>query len=308
MVKTSKPKKCHKKSEKRSRISKKIKFIRYPSKIQDLNSESPKSISTTENIIIKPENDSPIEYSLLNWSIIFLQQISCPKRNNKKFIQNFINIIKKLCINKNEFISWTLYIEFFLKKSCRKISWDEETLLSLLYIAIYTKKALDDKSDNNYGITINEEKMREIKSILDERKINLIELNQRFNYYDNFSQKKQKTFYDFKEIVEYIYNSNNYKNVKKAKKAKDKNEEDKSKEESKYKIENENVGFKEINNMERKDELKPENNYSDSNFDELYYYDDMKLNDRETFMKCIDSDDCSENNNMNIEGLFHLKP
>ena len=150
--------------------------------------------------------------------------------------------------------------------------------------------------------------MREIKSILDEKKINLIELNQRFNYYDNFSQKKQKTFYDFKEIVEYIYNSNNYKNVKKAKKAKDKNEEDKSKEESKYKNENENVRFKEINNMERKDELKPENNYSDSNFDELYYYDDMKLNDRETFMKCIDSDDCSENNNMNIEGLFHLKP
>ena len=156
MVKTSKPKKCHKKSEKRGRISKKIKFIRHPNKTQDLKPESPRSISTKENTIINPENNAQIEYSLLNWSIIFLQQISCPLRNNKEFIQNFINIIKNLCINKNEFISWTMYIEFFLNKSCRKISWDKETLLSLLYIAIYTKKILDDKSKNNYGITINE--------------------------------------------------------------------------------------------------------------------------------------------------------
>jgi hypothetical protein len=109
-----------------------------------------------------------------------------------------------------------LYIEHFLNKSCREICWDIETLK---YIGIYTKKVFD-KITVNYGMTIDNEKMSEIISILDEKKIDLIELNQRYNYYNNFAQKKKNTFYDFNEIVEYIYKSNNYKNVKKEKKEK----------------------------------------------------------------------------------------
>jgi hypothetical protein len=305
MVKTSKPKKCHKKSEKRGRISKKIKFIRHPNKTQDLKPESPRSISTKENTIINPENNAQIEYSLLNWSIIFLQQISCPLRNNKEFIQNFINIIKNLCINKNEFISWTMYIEFFLNKSCRKISWDKETLSSLLYIAIYTKKILDDKSKNNYGITINEEKMSEIESILDKKNINLIELNQKYNYYDNFTQKKQKTFYDFKEIVEYIYKSNNYKNVKKIQKTKDKKETKNKKEEPKYEIQIENAQINpNLISNQPKDEVKEEDNIFDFDDEGLFVFDNKQLPVEDYFGKL---DDSYENCNKNIESLYYIK-
>ena len=169
MVKTFKANKCHKKPKISRRISKKIKFIRHSSKIKNIiEPESPKSKSTIDNTI-KRENEINFEYSLLNWSFIFLQQKSCPKRNNKQFIREFINIIKNLCINRNEFISWTLYIDYF--QSCRKISWDLETLL---YIGIYTKTKFNNNTFNNYGITINNEKMNEINSILDNKNINLI--------------------------------------------------------------------------------------------------------------------------------------
>ena len=164
MVKTSKANKCHKKPKMSRRISKKIKFIRHSAIIKKIEEpESPKSKSTTENTL-KPEKEINFEYSLINWSFIFLQKISCPKRYNKKFVHDFINIIKNLCINKNEFISWALYVEYFFSQSCGKISWDLNTFL---YIGIYTKTIFNNNTFNDYGIIINNEKMSEINSILD---------------------------------------------------------------------------------------------------------------------------------------------
>jgi hypothetical protein len=299
MVKTSKPKKCHKKSEKRGRISKKIKFIRHPNKTQDLKPESPRSISTKENTIINPENNAQIEYSLLNWSIIFLQQISCPLRNNKEFIQNFINIIKNLCINKNEFISWALYIEYFFSQSCGKISWDLNTFL---YIGIYTKTIFNNNTFNDYGIIINNEKMSEINSILDKKIINLIEFNQTFNFYNDFTQKNKNTFFDFNNMVEYIYNSNHYKNVKKEKV--DKKEKEKEKNDSQYSINNAMISVHpdEII-VKREDDIYQDNNIALFNCDDLYRYDNENLPEGDPFLKL---DSSYDNLNMNVEEFFYF--
>ena len=305
MVKTFNVKKCHKTS-KRRRISKKIKFIRQSNKIKNINKpETPKSQSTIENSI-KSEHEVNIDYSLLNWSFIFLQQISCPQRYNKEFIHDFINIINNLCINKNEFISWTLYIEHFLNKSCREICWDIETLK---YIGIYTKKVFD-KITVNYGMTIDNEKMSEIISILDEKKIDLIELNQRYNYYNNFAQKKKNTFYDFNEIVEYIYKSNNYKNVKKEKKEKVKvnvkevkNINKEKKKDSKYSINN-GIDFDaELISVKREDDINQDNNSIAFHIDDLFKYDNENLPDGEAFMKL---DSSYENLNMNVDELYYI--
>ena len=304
MVKTFNVKKCQKTLKRRRRISKKIKFIRQSNKIKNMNRpETPKSQSTIENSITS-EHEVNIDYSLLNWSFIFLQQISCPQRNNKKFIRDFINIINNLCINKNEFISWTLYIE-----RCGKICWDIETLL---YIGIYTKK-LFDKIYVYHGMTIDNKKMSEICSILDEKKINLIELNQRYNYYNNFAQKKQNTFYDFNEIVEYIYKSNNYKNVKKEKKekkekgkinAKEGNGVNKEKKnDAKYSINN-GIDFEaDLINVKREDDISQDNSSITFHVDDLFKYDNENLPDGEAFMKL---DSSYENLNMNVDELYYI--
>ena len=308
MVKSFNSNKCHKKQKISRRISKKIKFIRYSTKIKKINEpKSPKSKSTTENTI-KQENEINFEYTLLNWSFIFLQQLSCPKRNNKEFIHDFINIIKNLCINKNEFISWTLYIEYFFSQSCRKISWDLETLL---YIGIYTKIKFNNNTSNDYGIIISNEKMSEINSILDNKKINLIEFNQRYNFYNNFAQKSKNTYIDFNKMVDYIYISNNYKNVKKDKA--DKKEINKIKNENKnndsqYSIKNATISFspeqisEQINNQ-KEDDINQDNNSALFDCFDLDKYDNENLPDGAA---CLKLDSSYDNLNMNVEELFYF--
>ena len=308
MVKSFNSNKCHKKQKISRRISKKIKFIRHSTKIKKIKEpKSPKSKSTTENTI-KQENEINFEYTLLNWSFIFLQQISCPKRNNKEFIHDFINIIKNLCINKNEFISWTLYIEYFFSQSCRKISWDLETLL---YIGIYTKIKFNNNTSNDYGIIISNEKMSEINSILDNKKINLIEFNQRYNFYNNFAQKSKNTYIDFNKMVDYIYISNNYKNVKKDKA--DKKEINKIKNENKnndsqYSIKNATISFspeqisEQINNQ-KEDDINQDNNSALFDCFDLDKYDNENLPDGAA---CLKLDSSYDNLNMNVEELFYF--
>lgn len=332
MVKTIKANKCHKKPKISRRISKKIKFIRHSTNIKNIiEPESPKSKSTTENTI-KRENEINFEYSLLNWSFIFLQQKSCPERNNKQFIREFINIIKNLCINKNEFISWTLYIDYFFSESCRKISWDLETLL---YIGIYTKTKFNNDTSNDYGITINNEKKKEINLELDKKNISLIEFNKRYNFYNNFAQKNKNTYFDFNEMVKYIYESNNYKNVKKEKvdkKEVNKKEvikkevnkkgvnkkEDNKKEDNNIKIENKNNNNDSkysINNavisfypepepkiIQREDEIEPDNNFAHFDCEDLYKYDNEKLPEGDACLKL----DSSFENLMNVEDFFYF--
>ena len=337
MVKTSKANKYQKKPKISRRISKKIKFIRHSTKIKTITEpESPKSKSTTENTI-KRENEINFEYSLLNWSFIFLQQKSCPQRNNKQFIRDFINIIKNLCINKNEFISWTVYIDYFFSQSCRKISWDLETLL---YIGIYTKTKLNNKTFNNDSITINSEKMREINLELDKKNINIIDFNKRYNSYNNFAQKNQNTYFDFNEMVKYIYESNNYKNVKKEKD--DQNEVNKKKvnkkevskkdvikkdvikkdiikkEDNNIKTENKNNNNDSnyaINNVlisfypepepkiiQSEDEIEPDNDIAHFDCEDLYKYDNENLPEGDAYLKL----DSSYENLMNVEDLFYF--
>ena len=299
MVKTCKANKCHKKPKMSSRISKKIKFIRHSAIIKKIEEpESPKSKSTTENTL-KPEKEINFEYSLINWSFIFLQKISCPKRYNKKFVHDFINIIKNLCINKNEFISWALYIEYFFSQSCGKISWDLNTFL---YIGIYTKTKFNNNTFNDYGIIINNEKMSEINSILDKKIINLIEFNQTFNFYNDFTQKNKNTFFDFNNMVEYIYNSNHYKNVKKEKV--DKKEKEKEKNDSQYSINNAMISVHpdEII-VKREDDIYQDNNIALFNCDDLYRYDNENLPEGDPFLKL---DSSYDNLNMNVEEFFYF--
>jgi len=236
---------------------------------------------------------------LINWSFIFLQQISCPKRYNKKFVHDFINIIKNLCINKNEFISWALYIEYFFSQSCGKISWDLNTFL---YIGIYTKTKFNNNTFNDYGIIINNEKMSEINSILDKKNINLIEFNQTFNFYNDFTQKNKNTFFDFNNMVEYIYNSNHYKNVKKEKV--DKKEKEKEKNDSQYSINNAMISVHpdEII-VKREDDIYQDNNIALFNCDDLYRYDNENLPEGDPFLKL---DSSYDNLNMNVEEFFYF--
>ena len=162
-------------------------------------------------------------------------------------------------------------------------------------------------------MTIDNEKMSEIISILDEKKIDLIELNQRYNYYNNFAQKKKNTFYDFNEIVEYIYKSNNYKNVKKEKKEKKekvkvnvkevKNINKEKKNDSKYSINN-GIDFDaELISVKREDDINQDNNSIAFHIDDLFKYDNENLPDGEAFMKL---DSSYENLNMNVDELYYI--
>ena len=131
MVKTSNQRKHHKKSSIKRGFKKRIKFIRHASIKDKLNITTSQNSDTTDDKSIKNKKESHIDLSLINWTFIFLQQNSCPIIKNNKFIQGFINIIRKLCFNKNEFILWTLYIEHYIGLNLN-YSWDIETFF---YIA-----------------------------------------------------------------------------------------------------------------------------------------------------------------------------
>ena len=233
MVKNFAQRKNKSKSLKKRRLSKKIKFIRH-SNTKSQISENQTNISTNRRHSINSndsETEKCINLSFINWTYIFLRNIKCPMRKSNEFIKGFINIIKKLNMKENEFILWTMYIEYYNNIHCIQETWDLETLF---YIGI------------------------------DERNFNLFDLNQKYDYYRNFSRQNKNFHYDLTSMVDYICNSNNYKNVKKNKQEKneeieknkpEKNKPEKNKQEKNKQEKNEEI---ELNKPEKTEEIKNE--------------------------------------------------
>ena len=258
MVKNFAQRKNKSKSLKKRRLSKKIKFIRH-SNTKSQISENQTNISTNRRHSINSndsETEKCINLSFINWTYIFLRNIRCPMRKSNEFIQGFINIIKKLNMKENEFILWTMYIEYYNNIHCIQETWDLETLF---YIGIHAKEILGINTDINLYKEISKTKIDKLKTSLDERSFNLFDLNQKYDYYRNFSRQNKNFHYDLTSMVDYICNSNNYKNVKKNKQEKteeiEKNKPEKNKQEKNKQEKNEEI---ELNKPEKTEEIKKE--------------------------------------------------
>ena len=258
MVKNCAQRKNKSKSLKKRRLSKKIKFIRH-SNTKSQISENQTNISTNRRHSINSndsETEKCINLSFINWTYIFLRNIRCPLRKSNEFIQGFINIIKKLNMKENEFILWTMYIEYYNNIHCIQETWDLETLF---YIGIHAKEILGINTDINLYKEISKTKIDKLKTTLDERNFNLFDLNQKYDYYRNFSRQNKNFHYDLTSMVDYICNSNNYKNVKKNKQEKteeiEKNKPEKNKQEKNKQEKNEEI---ELNKPEKTEEIKKE--------------------------------------------------
>lgn len=258
MVKNFAQRKNKSKSLKKRRLSKKIKFIRH-SNTKSQISENQTNISTNRRHSINSndsETEKCINLSFINWTYIFLRNIKCPMRKSNEFIQGFINIIKKLNMKENEFILWTMYIEYYNNIHCIQETWDLETLF---YIGIHAKEILGINTDINLYKEISKTKIDKLKTSLDERSFNLFDLNQKYDYYRNFSRQNKNFHYDLTSMVDYICNSNNYKNVKKNKQEKieeiEKNKSEKNKQEKNKQEKNEEI---ELNKPEKTEEIKKE--------------------------------------------------
>ena len=258
MVKNFAQRKNKSKSLKKRRLSKKIKFVRH-SNTKSQISENQTNISTNRRHSINSndsETEKCINLSFINWTYIFLRNIKCPMRKSNEFIQGFINIIKKLNMKENEFILWTMYIEYYNNIHCIQETWDLETLF---YIGIHAKEILGINTDINLYKEISKTKIDKLKTTLDERNFNLFDLNQKYDYYRNFSRQNKNFHYDLTSMVDYICNSNNYKNVKKNKQEKteeiEKNKPEKNKQEKNKQEKNEEI---ELNKPEKTEEIKNE--------------------------------------------------
>lgn len=258
MVKNFAQRKNKSKSLKKRRLSKKIKFVRH-SNTKSQISENQTNISTNCRYSINSndsETEKCINLSFINWTYIFLRNIKCPMRKSNEFIQGFINIIKKLNMKENEFILWTMYIEYYNNIHCIQETWDLETLF---YIGIHAKEILGINTDINLYKEISKTKIDKLKTSLDERSFNLFDLNQKYDYYRNFSRQNKNFHYDLTSMVDYICNSSNYKNVKKNKQEKteeiEKNKTEKNKQEKNKQEKNEEI---ELNKPEKTEEIKNE--------------------------------------------------
>lgn len=308
MVKFLSMSKNHGKLSKIKRISKKIKFIRHSHTKRSISDAHTDKKTSEDSNDSNPPNDlceteKCIKLSLINWTYIFLEEIKCPKRKSKEFIRDFINIIKKLNMTENEFILWILYIEYYNKISCIQESWDVETLF---YISLHAKEILGIKTDINSSQEGNNEKLCKLKHILEEKNFNIIELNQKYNFYYNFYHKNQSIYYDLNSMVKYICDSNNCKNTKKIKKENipnEKKEIDIKVNDTIYKIDN-NQGESEKVSVDSKnnDDLRDDHSISIMEVNR-YDYDKQQLPVGEEFMKLGSS---YENLKMDIESLFYI--
>jgi len=338
MVKNCAQRKNKSKSLKKRRLSKKIKFIRH-SNTKSQISENQTNISTNRRHSINSNNSETekcINLSFINWTYIFLRNIRCPMRKSNEFIQGFINIIKKLNMKENEFILWTLYIEYYNNIHCIQETWDLETLF---YIGIHAKEILGINTDINLYKEISKTKIDKLKTSLDERSFNLFDLNQKYDYYRNFSRQNKNFHYDLTSMVDYICNSNNYKNVKKNKQEKteeiEKNKPEKNKQEKNKQEKNEEI---ELNKPEKTEEIKKETinkqnqetdtpnvaneptklnqniiegKEKDDSGEEYNMQEDIKFpdyNPENSEEEIVKLDSSYEDNTFVIESFFYLKP
>jgi hypothetical protein len=320
MVKNFAQRKNKSKSLKKRRLSKKIKFIRH-SNTKSQISESQINISTNRRHSINSndsETEKCINLSFINWTYIFLRNIRCPMRKSNEFIQGFINIIKKLNMKENEFILWTMYIEYYNNIHCIQETWDLETLF---YIGIHAKEILGINTDINLYKEISKTKIDKLKTSLDERSFNLFDLNQKYDYYRNFSRQNKNFHYDLTSMVDYICNSNNYKNVKKNKKEKTE-EIEKNKPEKTEEIKKETINKQ---NQENDIENTPnvaneptklnqniiEGKEKDDSEEEYNMQEDIKFpdyNPENSEEEIVKLDSSYEDNTFVIESFFYLNP
>ena len=320
MVKSSNQRKTLQKTSKKKRFSKRIKFIRpFPKRKETISSNSKTIITTSTNandckfssFSTKTEKDACLDLSLINWSYVFLKQIP----TSEEFIRNFLSIMKNLSLKKNDFVAWTLYIEYCIKNiSNINDIFDSETLY---YIGLFSKEALGTKVSQEYTQIINKEKIRKIKSILEKKNLSFIELNQKYNYFCKYAQKKNDCYLDINWMIDFIYQSNTIteKTQKNKKNETKDNEIDISK--------NTNA----INNMEdvytnhiidnrscildndliieeNHNDWKQEDNTLNGVIEGIHYYDDEGLV-KEDFVEKLDSS--YEDIGMNVNSLFFIK-
>ena len=320
MVKNFAQRKNKSKSLKKRRLSKKIKFIRH-SNTKSQISESQTNISTNRRHSINSndsETEKCINLSFINWTYIFLRNIRCPMRKSNEFIQGFINIIKKLNMKENEFILWTMYIEYYNNIHCIQETWDLETLF---YIGIHAKEILGINTDINLYKEISKTKIDKLKTTLDERNFNLFDLNQKYDYYRNFSRQNKNFHYDLTSMVDYICNSNNYKNVKKNKQEKTE-EIEKNKPEKTEEIKNETINKQ---NQDTDIENTPnvaneptklnqniiEGKEKDDSEEEYNMQEDIKFpdyNPENSEEEIVKLDSFYEENRFGFDSIFYLKP
>jgi hypothetical protein len=320
MVKNCAQRKNKSKSLKKRRLSKKIKFIRH-SNTKNQISESQTNISTNRRHSINSndsETEKCINLSFINWTYIFLRNIRCPMRKSNEFIQGFINIIKKLNMKENEFILWTMYIEYYNNIHCIQETWDLETLF---YIGIHAKEILGINTDINLYKEISKTKINKLKATLDERNFNLFDLNQKYDYYRNFSRQNKNFHYDLTSMVDYICNSNNYKNVKKNKQ--EKNEEiEKNKKEKTEEIKKETINKQKqdtdientpnvANEPTKLNQNITEEKEKDDSEEEYNMQEDIKFpdyNPENSEEEIVKLDSFYEENRFGFDSIFYLKP
>jgi hypothetical protein len=320
MVKNCAQRKNKSKSLKKRRLSKKIKFIRH-SNTKNQISESQTNISTNRRHSINSndsETEKCINLSFINWTYIFLRNIRCPMRKSNEFIQGFINIIKKLNMKENEFILWTMYIEYYNNIHCIQETWDLETLF---YIGIHAKEILGINTDINLYKEISKTKIDKLKTTLDERSFNLFDLNQKYDYYRNFSRQNKNFHYDLTSMVDYICNSNNYKNVKKNKQEKteeiEKNKPEKTEEIKKETInkQNQDTDIENIPNVANEptklNQNITEEKEKDDSEEEYNMQEDIKFpdyNPENSEEEIVKLDSFYEENRFGFDSIFYLNP
>ena len=234
MVKSHNQRKHPKKVTKNKRIRKKItlKTITNSPSEKSAKNDINSNLYDINNITNSKDN---LNLTVINWIFNFVKNSPYLEKDNNEFIPNLISIIRNLYMNKNEFIVWTLLIEFF-QKNCK----NNINIEILFYIGILSKE----KFIPNFSQTINQSidtiKFNEIKNILKTKSISIIEFNQKFKYFSSLSNHKtQKKIFiqkDYDKMVNYIVSehlikeqsSNKKDKVKINKKVKEKVKENKN--------------------------------------------------------------------------------
>ena len=264
-------------------------------RILNTKSEKPRKISSNGNISFLNSittQKNKLNLSLINWIKIFIKNRPEFAKKSDEFILKVISIIRYLEMNKNEFIAWTLLVEYFLKNFKYNINIE-----SLFYIAILSKEKFHPnflENINKENIDIN--KFNEIKNILEPRKISIIELNQKFknfcNLSSNMEQQKNKqilNIYNYNAMADYIVKINKQKEIKKAEKNQNKKKLTKANEHSiKVSYNVEDIAHWDIKDMNKNINVEQENeNDGKNNFNENECNIIEKNNENENSEKSI---------------------
>lgn len=302
-----------KKFVQKRRFSTKIKFIRplkdrKKSNISERKTDDSKSSNESSFISKKTESDFCLDLSLINWTSKFLNDNNI----NGKFIQNFLNIIKTLCFKKNEFVLWTIYIEYYIKniQNLNDI-FDIETLL---YIGLFVKKIIGIKYNEDNNQNINKEKMSKINLILSAKNINIIELNKKYDYFNNSPKTKKHIKYDINSMVSFISESTPKTKIDKPNKTKIKAPVEKPKDinnpdkndniQNNYTLENRSCKLDDLFEDENNSLSRPEIDVFKGEIYGIDYYDNKELVESNEPNKLEYS---YENLNMNLGGLFYIQ-